>query len=170
MNRAYAVVTAFVLAGAAIVATPQTPPKTAAPAKAPAPQTAMPPAIDAAFHKAYPAAVVKNVSKETEDGKTIYEVESVDNGRRRDINYNPDGTVILYEEELRESDVPAVVISAVKTRYPKAVITLFERLYTAKDNSTNFELGLKGAPVSEVILTPEGKWVSPKPPKSPAFN
>src|SRR5262245_50447952 len=108
--------------------------KTAAPKAAPK----MPAAIDAAFKKAYPNAVVKNVSKETEGGKTIYEVESVDNGRRRDLNYNPDGTVISYEEELTEADVPAPVVAAIKARYPKATISTRERLFTTKDNSSNF--------------------------------
>jgi len=130
----------------------------------PAATPKMPAAIEAAFKQAYPNAVVKSVSKETEDGKVQYEVESLDGGRRRDINYNPDGTVILYEEALTEADVPAVVVAAIKARYPKATITTRERLYVMKDKSANFELGLKGAPVGEVVLTPEGVWVSPKPP------
>ena len=123
-----------------------------------------PPAIEAAFRKAYPNATVKHVSKETEDGKPQYEVESVDGGRRRDINYNLDGTVILYEEELTDAEVPAVVVAAIKTRYPKATITTRERLYVMKDKSANYEFGLKGAAASEVVLTPDGQWVSPKPP------
>jgi hypothetical protein len=146
--------------------TPAKPPASQAKPAAPKPAatTKMPAAIDAAFKKAYPNATVKNVAKETEDGKVQYEVESVDAGRRRDINYNPDGTVILYEEELTEADVPAVVVSAIKTRYPKATITTRERLYTMADKSANYEFILKGAGVSEVILTPDGKWVSPKAP------
>jgi hypothetical protein len=57
--------------------------------------------------------------------------------------------------------VPAVVLAASKTRYPKAVITLRERLYTTKDNSANYEFQLRGAAVAEVVLTPDGKWVLP---------
>ena len=133
----------------------------------PAPQTkvaklAWPPAVEAAFKKTYPNATVKGVSKEVEDGKTIFEVESIDNGRRRDINYNADGSVILYEEELAEADVPAVVIEAIKKRYPKATGTRWERLFVAKDNSANYEIVLKGAAVKEVVLTPDGTWVTPK--------
>ena len=123
---------------------------------------AWPPAVEAAFKKTYPNAIVKAVSKENEDGKTIFEVESIDNGRRRDINYNADGSVILYEEELTEADVPAVIVEAIKKRYPKAVGTKWERLFVAKDNSANYEIVLKGAPVKEVVLTPDGTWVTPK--------
>ena len=140
-------------------AAPQTTPKTAAPAA----PVKLPPAIEAAFKQKWPNAVAKNVSKETDAGKTVYEVESVDAGRRRDINFYADGTIILYEEELKASEVPAVVLEAVAKRYPKSKVTLWERLYTIKDNSANYELGITGAgSVKEVILTPDGSWVSPK--------
>jgi len=122
---------------------------------------AWPGAVEAAFKQKYPKATVKAVIKETVAGKTVYEVESIDNGRHRNVDYNPDGTIIRYEEELTEEEVPAVVRAAVKTRYPKAAIKLWERLYTSADNSANYECHLTGAGVSEVILTPDGKWVSP---------
>jgi hypothetical protein len=125
-------------------------------------QFAWPAAVETAFKRKYPKATVKAVIKETEAGKTVYEVESIDNQRRRNIDYNPDGTIIRYEEELTEVEVPAVVLAAIKARYPRATITLRERLYTIKDNSANYECELKGAGVKEVILTPDGKWVSPK--------
>jgi hypothetical protein len=136
--------------------------KTAA-AQTPAPslKLAWPGAVEAAFKKKYPKATVQAVIAETEAGKPVFEVESIENGRHRNIDYNPDGTVIRYEEELREAEVPAVVLAAIKTRYPKAVITLRERLYTTQDNSANYELQLQGAGVPEVILTPDGKWVLP---------
>jgi hypothetical protein len=125
-------------------------------------QFAWPAAVETAFKQKYPKATVKAVIKEVEAGKTIYEVESIDAARRRNIDYNADGTIIRYEEELSEADVPAVVHAAIKTRYPKAAIALRERLYTTKDNSANYEFQLTGAGVAEVILTPDGKWISPK--------
>jgi hypothetical protein len=154
------VVTALSCAGAAwLQAAPQTASKTAAPA----PSVKLPPAIDKVFKEKWPNAVAKNVSKESDAGKTVYEVESVDAGRRRDINFYADGTFLLYEEELKASEVPAVVLEAVTKRYPKAKITLWERLYTIKDNSANYEFGISGVSgVKEVILTPDGSWVSPK--------
>jgi hypothetical protein len=147
------------IAAAGLAAAPQTGPKAAAPAAS----VKLPPAIDAAFKQKWPNAVAKNVSKESDAGKTVYEVESIDAGRRRDINFYADGTIILYEEELKASEVPAVVLEAVTKRYPKAKVTLSERLYTIKDNSANYELGISGVSgVKEVILTPDGSWVSPK--------
>ena len=160
---------ALVVAAAMCIAAPCGAQGTAAVAKAPAKPPAatpaapkIPPAIQAAFTKAYPKAVVKRVSKETDAGKTIYEVESVDEGRARNLDYNPDGSLISYEEELTEADIPPAVMAAIKARYPKAAVTTRERLFTVRDNSSNFELGLKGAAVAEVVLTADGTWVMPK--------
>jgi hypothetical protein len=133
-------------------------------AQAPRPSAAFgwPSSVETAFKQKYPKATVKAVIKETEAGKTVYEVESVDNGRRRNVDYNADGTIIRYEEELTEAEVPSVVRAAVKARYPGAAINVWERLYTTRDNSANYECQLSGAGVAEGILTPDGKWVSPK--------
>jgi hypothetical protein len=136
-------------------AAPQSRPATKAP-----PKVTLPPAIDAAFKKAYPNATIKNVSKEKENGTEVYEVESVDGTQARDLIYKADGTLVEYEEQVPESSVPAAVITAVKTKYPKATISRCEKLF--KDGTTNYELALKGAKVGEVTLTPEGKWISPK--------
>ena len=150
---AVALVPAVALAQTA--AKPATPPKQAA-AK---PKVTLPPAVEAAFKAAYPSATINNVMKEKEGGQEIYEVESVDRGLHRDINYKPDGTVVAMEEEVAEADLPAVVAAAIKTRYPKATITKREKL--TEGGKSSFEIQLKGGP-SEVVLTPDGKWVSPK--------
>lgn len=134
--------------------------RSTAPAASSAAKTTLPAAVSAAFKKAYPNATIKNVSKEKEGGVEEYEVESVDNGTNRDLVYKPDGTLVLYEEQIRESDLPAVVASAIKTRYPQATFTRCEKLF--QNGTMNYEVALKGAKASEVTLTPEGKWVSPK--------
>jgi len=129
------------------------------PAAKPAPKLSWPPAVEAAFKNSYPNATVKNVSKETENGKVQYEVESMDGAQARDLVYLADGKLVLYEELITQADVPAPVMTAVKAKYPKATITRAEKLF--QDGTMNYELALKGAGVGEVILTPAGKWVSP---------
>jgi len=42
-------------------------------------------------------------------------------------------------------------------------LTLRERATEGK--TTYYEISLKGAPVKSVQLTPDGKWISPKPGK-----
>jgi ABC-type uncharacterized transport system permease subunit len=123
----------------------------------------LPAAVEHAFKTAYPQATIKHTSHETEDGVEQYEIESTNQGRELDVNYKPDGTVIVIEEAVMASELPAAVAAAVATRYPKATVTTRER--ATEGQKVYFELGLKGAPVKEVQLTPDGKWISPKPGK-----
>ncbi len=133
-------------------------------APASAAEAKLPPAVAAAFRKAYPAATVKNVSKETENGRTQYEVESVDNGRERDLNYLADGTVVDMEEAIEASEVPAAVSAAISARYPNAKISRREKLTITKGQVVQYQFGVTGAgaKVTELVLTPDGQWVSPK--------
>jgi hypothetical protein len=137
----------------------QTPKPTAKPAAKAAPKLSWPPAVEAAFKKAYPNATVKNVSKETEDGKVQYEVESMDGAQARDLVYLADGSLVNYEELIPASEVPAAVMTALKAKYPKATVTRAEKLF--EKGTMNFELAIKGGGPGEVVLTPAGKWVSP---------
>lgn len=118
-----------------------------------------PPAIEKVFRAAYPTAVIKGTSKETEDGQTVYEVESVDKGRPRDLLYKADGTVIEIEEEIDAKDVPAAVTAAIKARYPKATLTKSEKL--TKGQTIQYEFQTKGIDVKEIVLAPDGTWVKP---------
>jgi hypothetical protein len=119
----------------------------------------LPATITTAFKKSYPNATIRGTAKETESGKTVYEVESVDKGKARDLMYNVDGTVISIEEEMSAADLPAPVTAALKKLYPKATITAAEKL--TEGTTTEYELQIKGAAVASVAFMPDGKLVSP---------
>ena len=119
----------------------------------PAPK--LPAAIETAFKAAYPAATIKGISREKYAGKDAYEVESVDNGKTRDLIYLLDGTVVVVEEEVSAGDLPAAVVAAMKADFPKATVTRYERLVTR--GVTTYEMQLKGAKVGEAEYTVEGK-------------
>lgn len=145
-------------------ATPAKPaaPATSAKAAPKAPKVTLPPAVDAAFKKAYPDAAIKNVIHEKEDGQEQYEIESLDHGMHLDVSYKPDATLLVVEQEVAAADVPAAVTTAITARYPKATMTMRERVI--EKGTTSYEITLKGGP-STVQLTPDGKWISPKPGK-----
>ena len=126
-----------------------------------APATKLPAAVVAAFKKAYPTASIKNVSSEKENGTLQYEVESTDGTIRRDIIYRPDGTLVVEEMVIEPSAVPAAVMTALRARYPKATVTLYEKL--TKPAGVSYEMQLKGAAVKECELAPDGTFISPKP-------
>ncbi|HUR19252.1 MAG TPA: PepSY-like domain-containing protein [Vicinamibacterales bacterium] len=146
---------------AASMAAQQKPSAPRVTAKAPVdPAAALPGAIKTAFKTAYPNATIKHVSKETEKGVMVYEVESIDAGLMRDLIYKADGTVVSYEEQIAESAVPGAVSAAIKARYPKATVSVREKAF--QGGTVSYEFVLKGAPVTSVELTPDGKWISPK--------
>jgi hypothetical protein len=160
-------ITAIIVLGVGVGLCAQAAAPKPAPAKPAAPKSAaakiaVPPAIDAAFKKAYPNATIKNVSKEKENGREQYEVESIDSGKARDLIYLADGTVVEMEEELTDAQFPAPAAAAIKARYPNATITKREKLTITKGNVVQYEAALAGAKVKEVVLTADGKWVSPK--------
>ncbi|MCX6538366.1 MAG: hypothetical protein NT151_05455 [Acidobacteria bacterium] len=129
-------------------------------AKAEDPAAKLPKLILDAFKKAYPKAVIKNVAEEKENGKTTWEVESTDSGLARDLIYNPDGTVVEFEEVVAATSLPPAVTAALKAKYPKATITKAEKLFKGK--ATTFEMAIAGAgTVKSIEITPEGKVVPP---------
>ncbi len=74
--------------------------------------------------------------------------------------YNVDGTVISIEEEMNAADFPAPVSAALKKLYPKATITVAEKL--TEGAKVGYELQIKGAAVKSVAFTPDGKLVPPE--------
>lgn len=127
------------------------------------PKVQLPPAVASAFKAAYPNATIRNVSHETEDGIEQYEIESTNNGRGLDVNYKPDGSLLVVEEQLAVAEVPVAVTAAIAKRYPKATLGTCER--ATENKKVYFEIALKGAGVKEVQLSGDGTWISPKPGK-----
>jgi hypothetical protein len=117
------------------------------------------PAVEAAFKAAHTVGDHQQRLEGKRGRPGHLEVESVDRGLHRDLNYKADGTVIDMEEEVAEADFPASVAAAIKTRYPKATVAKREKL--TKGATVSYEIQLKGGP-GEVVLTPDGKWISPK--------
>jgi uncharacterized membrane protein YkoI len=71
--------------------------------------TDLPPAVRATVEAETKGATLKGVSKEKENGKTVYEVESLVNGRTRDLMIDANGTVFEVEEQLDPEKAPAPV-------------------------------------------------------------
>src|SRR5712691_4756306 len=81
-----------------------------------------------AFKTAYPTAKVRGYALEKENGKTFYEIESIDGARHRDILYNADGSISEIEEGIAATDLPAEAQQTLKQKYPKAVVTTAEKV------------------------------------------
>ena len=123
-------------------------------------KTPLPPAVEAAFKTAYPNAIIKRVSKEREGGHDVYEVESIDAGLARDINYLADGTIVDIEEAINAADVPPAVAAALTKRYPTAKIIKREKL--TEGAKVSYEFQLAGVRIKDAVIAPDGTFVSPK--------
>ncbi len=88
----------------------------------------VPVAVLAAFEKAYPKAVVKGYSKEEKDGKTLYEVESLEGKTHLDVSYLEDGSLFVTEEVVAVKSLPEAVRQTVKKEHPKGKIKLAEKI------------------------------------------
>lgn len=126
------------------------------------------PVMDSAKAK-FPGAVFTGASKETEDGKTVFEVSITHQNHKMDVTFNADGTMVLVETEVAGAEVPAVVSQAIKAKFPGAKVSLIEsvkkgpqvkkdadyyefHLTTADKKSVEAEVDSKG----KIMKTEEG--------------
>ena len=115
-----------------------------------APETVM-----TAFHKTYPNAEIRDVSKESKDGKDYFEIESIDGKVRRDLLYLADGTVFEVEEGIAPGALPKPIADALKAKYPKGELQKAEKI--TRGNSVEYEVLLENDEEDfEVVLDAKG--------------
>lgn len=118
----------------------------------------LPAAVRSAFEKTYRAARIKSCAKETEKGKTAYEIASVEGNIGRDVLYHPDGSVIVVEETIAVDSLPTPVQKALHEKFPKGKIVLAEKLIRGSSISYEFQIRNKGKTV-EIALDPQGNEI-----------
>jgi hypothetical protein len=91
-------------------------------------QDRLPGVIAAAFHQTYPDARILSVSRERQDGKVVYEIESQDGPTRRDLIYDLEGQALEIEERIPADSVPEAVRAAVARDAPAARLVGAERI------------------------------------------
>ena len=87
---------------------------------------------------------IKSISKETENGVEQYEIETIWNGKHRDLNVDTKGNLLVVEEETAIDTIPAAARTALEKKAAGGKIamvelflrgseTLYEAAYTGKD-------------------------------------
>jgi uncharacterized membrane protein YkoI len=117
--------------------------------------------MDSAKDK-FPGAEMREASKETEDGKTVFELSMTHEEHKMDVTFGADGTLVLVETEVSEKDLPEAVMQAVKDKYPGAKIDLVESVKKGpkvKKEVDYYEFHLKTADnkSAEVEVDSKGK-------------
>jgi uncharacterized membrane protein YkoI len=76
----------------------------------------LPPAVKATVDAESKGATIKGISSEKENGKTVYELETLVNGRTRDLMIDAAGKVYVVEEQLDIDQAPPAVKAALEAR------------------------------------------------------
>ncbi|HUI57126.1 MAG TPA: hypothetical protein VLY04_19255 [Bryobacteraceae bacterium] len=105
----------------------------------------LPPAVQKTVQEQIKGAVLKGLSMETEKGKTNYEVETVVNGKHRDLLVDPAGNLTEIEQEVDLDGIPAAARAAIQKKIVGGKLTMvesvthgnaivaYEASYTGKD-------------------------------------
>lgn len=119
-----------------------------------------PAAVKTSVYKAHPDAKIRSCKRETQNGKTQYEVKLRAAAKRLELDVSPDGAILLTEEKIEAAAVPAVVASAFSARYPQATATMAEK-QTAANGKVTYELAFKsGGKTKEATFDSAGAFVS----------
>jgi uncharacterized membrane protein YkoI len=118
----------------------------------------LPPAVRATVEAETKNATLKGLSKEKENGKTVYELESLVNGRTRDLMIDSAGKVYVVEEQLDLDKAPAPVKAALEKHGKILVLesvqengkTHYEgQVQTKAGKKVAIELNADGTPVKK---------------------
>ena len=115
----------------------------------------LPVPVRQAVEKETQGAVIKEVSKEQEDGKTVYEVETMVDGRTRDLVFAADGTVLVVEEQSSLDAIPVAARQAIEARAAGGKVTTVELV--KKGTAVTYEaVVVKGGKKAEVTVNADG--------------
>lgn len=88
----------------------------------------LPPAVQKAAEEQAKGGTVRGYTTEVENGQREYEVQTIVNGRSRDVTISPTGTVLEVEEQVQLVSLPAQVRVALQNRAKGGKITKVESL------------------------------------------
>ena len=115
----------------------------------------LPPAVQKTVQEQTKGAVLKGLSKEVENGKTTYELETTVKGRSRDLLIDASGVVVEVEEEVALDSIPPAAKAAIAKNAAGGKITRVETVTRGK--TTTYEAAItKAGKSSEVAVAADG--------------
>jgi hypothetical protein len=126
------------------------------------PLSEVPKAGQTALKAMFPAAEIVGAAKETEDGKTVFEITLKQKGKNIDVTIGEDGKIQVIEEEIAERELPAAVRKTLEAKYPKAKYAIIEEVSNVKEGKATLEffealLITAKKDMLEIQITPDGK-------------
>ena len=112
----------------------------------------LPPAVKATILREAKGAAIKQIEREREGGKIVYEAEWTADGHKHEAKVSAEGALIELEETVSPKAVPAAVKAVAAEKFPANVKVEYERktivLY-------ELEVEIDGREI-EVLVTPTG--------------
>ncbi len=96
------------------------------------------------------------VTKEKEGGKTVYELETMANGKSRDLMIDGAGAIISVEEEVALETLPAVAQAAIQKKVAGGKITKVETVTKGSDLSYEAAYTSKSGKKAEYGVNADG--------------
>jgi len=91
------------------------------------------------------------------ENATTFEVNFHENGGKTSASFDPKGTWMETEMEIKEAELPAAVLATLASTYPDHKLSEFERVETLADG-TAYEVEVeKGEHTMEVKLSADGR-------------
>ena len=123
-------------------------------------ESALPAPVRKAMQGQTQGATIKSYTTEVENGKRLYEAQTIVNGHTRDISVEANGTLSEIEEEVAFDSLPATVQAALTKRAAGAKITKVESL-TKHGKLVAYEAAtLRGTRRGEIQVGPNGGKLS----------
>ncbi len=124
----------------------------------------VPKAVVDAVKKQFPNAELTGAEKETEDGKTTYEINIKDNGTKIDVEVTAEGVITEFEKTIKVSGLTKTVTDALSGKYPGSTVKSAEEIFKVTDGKEKMEhyevvLVTSDNKKFEVCVTAEGKIV-----------
>ena len=109
----------------------------------------LPPAVQKAVEEQSKGATLAGLAKEVENGVTLYEAEFKIGGRTRDVTFDPNGQVVIVEEETSIDSIPAAAREAIQRSAGKRKLLLVETV--SERGSTFYEAHYRAGILSKEL-------------------
>jgi uncharacterized membrane protein YkoI len=118
----------------------------------------LPPAVQKTVKDLIQGSNLKGLSTEEENGKTVYEAETIKNGKTRDVLIDAAGTILEIEESTTLNEIPGPAKTAIEKAATGGKIIKLETV--TKGGVTNYEAAIvKAGKSSEIKVAANGSIV-----------
>lgn len=115
----------------------------------------LPPAVQKMVQAETARATLVGLTKEIENGKLNYEIETKMNGRSRDLIVDEKGTIFAVEEEVALDSLPVAAKAAIEKKAAQGKVSKVERITASGKVSYEAAISVKGKK-SEIRIAEDG--------------